>query len=779
MNHSGKVSKKILYGVSLFLGVILLAAVAIPLFVDVDSYRPKIVSLANEKINGQLELGKLSLSLWGQIRINVDGMKLSDAHGQQVLGVKEVYFHLPFFSLFGGAPELTFKMFSPELVVVKNKAGKLNVFSLVKEQPKSTTSPHAPSGQEKAEEKKTAGELPSLVKNARLGIEMKKARLTYRDETADLSSEVKDLNVLAKDISLSGKMEVKVTADLDTKMGKTLEVKGPVSFTAKMAPKFNGSQFESSDVALVADLNGIEIQMPGTFHKKSGLAMGANAHLAVTADSAEVKECVAHFFNAEVKTTGQVKGFSADRPTYHFQIKTNSIDLKAWNELLPTLKMKSPATLEASAQIATETVEHFSALVKAPGNDLKMVGKVVSFTKPKVDVSVTSSGLDLDSLIDFPPPGEHPAEGAKTPSSGDAKPAKGTSAQTGTKASSSSEDLDALLDPLRSNPIAKDTVANVKWQIASVKAKNVRLSDVGGSASFKGLVLQVEGARLNVFSGKIAAGMQAQLAPKTPTYRFNLQVDKLDLQKAVESQFAMFKNTLVGLASFKMEGNGASFNTDSAKRNLTARGHFEAENATFATIDIGKTVVEAINRSLDGVAQKVPALKGKTLGAPANIDSRYSLVSSDFTIAGGKFVAPNFVGKAVPNKGLDLKGETKVGMIDLGLEARWEVIDTYNLTKARDLSVEYQGIKVEHLLADSDGAVHIPIQVGGTCAAPQVSYLAAPEALGKVALNNSTKALTGKAKAEARKKVEEVIQKQAPPQVQEALKKFGGKLFGN
>ncbi len=98
--------------------------------------------------------------------------------------------------------------------------------------------------------------------------------------------------------------------------------------------------------------------------------------------------------------------------------------------------------------------------------------------------------------------------------------------------------------------------------------------------------------------------------------------------------------------------------------------------------------------------------------------------------------------------------------------------------RTKDLSVEQQGVRVEHILADSDGAVHIPLKIGGTCFAPQFNYSALPEALGKVALANAGKALTGKAKAEAQKKLEDVINKQAPPQVKDALKKFGGGLFG-
>lgn len=813
MNSSGKASKKIVIGLGVFFGLILLAMVVVPLVVDVDSYRPKIVGIANENINGRLTLGKLSLSLWGQIRVNVDGLTLTDSRDQKVMSVKDVYFHVPFLSLLTGSPVLTFKTTNPELIVIKNKAGKLNLLTLVKEQPKTAAGAKAEAAKPGATPEKSAThELPSIVRNARLGVEMKKAQLTYKDEATGLVSEVKDLDVVAKDISLSRKMELTVTASLDTKMGKTMNVKGPAKLTLSMLPKFNGSQFESTQISMNGNLDGVEISLPGLFEKKAGLATNASANLLATEDSVTINDCTAKFFNAEIKTSGNVKGFSyAPEPSFDIRIKSNDVDLKPWNALIPSLKeydlggvatfsaeasgsaskpkylanmslkngtakaphLKAQPKFDAFAKIVTDNVEAFAFTMTAPSNDLKISGKVASFTKPKVDVSVTSSGMDLDALIDFPPPAAPAKTGASAPGAPAAGEGKGA---TGTVAE---QDLDALLDPLRQNPIARDLIANLKLQMAFVKAKNVKISDIGGTAVMKGLALNVDGVKMNVFNGTIKAGMQAQLAPKTPTYHLNLVVDKLDLQKAVESQFAMFKNTLTGIATFKMDGSGASFNTLPAKKNLTASGHFEATGAKFATIDIGKVVVEAITKSIDGIAAKVPALKGKSLGTPPNIDSRYSIVSSDFTINGGRFAAPNFVGKAEPNKGLDLKGDTKVGILDLAVDANWEIIDTYNLTKAKDLSVDFQGIHVEHILADADGFVHIPIKVGGTCAAPQVSYVAAPEALGRVALNNTTKAMSGKAKAEAKKQLENVIQKQAPPQVQEALKKFGGKLFGN
>src|SRR6185295_14314071 len=127
--------KKILIAVSAFFALVIVAIIAIPFFVDVDKYRPQIVSKANEYLNGKLDIGKLSLSLWGQVKVRIDGLSLKDPAGQEVFGVKDAYFHIPFTSLLGGSPDLILVADKPVVLAIKDKRGKLNMMGLVKSQP--------------------------------------------------------------------------------------------------------------------------------------------------------------------------------------------------------------------------------------------------------------------------------------------------------------------------------------------------------------------------------------------------------------------------------------------------------------------------------------------------------------------------------------------------------------------------------------------------------------------------------------------------------------------
>ncbi len=783
------------------LGVLLVAIIVLPFVINVDSYRPEIIKIANENINGKLDLGKLTLSLWGQIRIQVDGFTIADKKGQSVVSAKDVFFHVPFAPLLSGNPVLTFKMKSPEIRVLKDKAGKLNVMSLMK--PSSVKTKDEPSTPSTEKTK-----LPAMASRAALGVEMTQAQFSYRDEATKLVSEIKDLNLRIRSISLTKPSDFEIWASLDTRMGKTLAVQGPAKITGTLVPTFEGVDFKSGTLNVKADLDGVGISMPGLFEKKAGLATNLLLEVTVSPTAANLKSLKAVFFNVVVNGSGAVTQIDST-PVFDLKLVAAQFELKPWSDLLPMLKeyelggaagfsadlggtanspqykasvdfknftakapnLKTQPHFDGSIRVVTDKLENATITMKAPGNDLKIVASVLSFAAPKIAVNVTSvGGLDLDQLIEFP----------KTAAAKEAAPAAGNSGSgtgTGADANANASDFDALLDPLRQNELMAKATLNARASLPFVTAKGVKMSAMNALMTLNNLNLALDSFAMNVFDGKLFTSMAVALKPKTPTYRLKLEVTGLDMQKAVASQLSLFKNTVIGKANFKMEGTGASFNPDPAKKNLKVAGNMRIENATFTSIDIGRMASDGINKAIGDLSKTVPGLGGKTV-PQLKTDTAYESVGSDFTIAGGKFSAPNFSAKSRANKGIDFNGATEVGLLDYSLRANWEMVDTYNLTKARDLSVESNGIQVNPLLADGANPVRFPIKVGGTCFAPEINYGAVPEALAKVALNNVSKALAAKAKAEVQKQVQQEIQKVAPGVSKEVNQAIKG-LFGN
>ncbi len=117
-----------------FVGFLALLAAAIavaPFFIQVDQYRPTIEKMVNEQIQGKLTLGKLALNLWGSIKIKVDGVKLENTQGKEMLGVQEAYFVLPWTSIWTGEPRLEFVMKKPKVLATRAASGKIDLLGLL------------------------------------------------------------------------------------------------------------------------------------------------------------------------------------------------------------------------------------------------------------------------------------------------------------------------------------------------------------------------------------------------------------------------------------------------------------------------------------------------------------------------------------------------------------------------------------------------------------------------------------------------------------------------
>ena len=166
--------------------------------------------------------------------------------------------------------------------------------------------------------------------------------------------------------------------------------------------------------------------------------------------------------------------------------------------------------------------------------------------------------------------------------------------------------------------------------------------------------------------------------------------------------------------------------------------------------------------ALARVAEKVPALKGRPLGAPANRESSYEFIRSSFQLSGGRFSAPNLEAKAEKGKGIDLQGRVAVDLKDLSLDTKFQLVDTYNLTRARDLSADLAGVQVPAILAEKGKPVVIPVTVGCQVSKPCPSYTELPEHFARVALSNLTGSAKEKVKSEAKQKIGEAIKKALP-----------------
>ena len=502
--------KKLGIIIGILFALLIAIIVIVPLVVDVDQYRPQIQTAANERINGNLKLGKLALSLWGQIRVEVQGVQLLDSGGNEVVAVKDAFFHVPFFSLISGSPELTFKMTQPVIHVLKNKAGKLNVMSLMKtpaqdvsqdvsqnksaggaspsQVPPPTMSP-APS--QSPTHKQGGGALSGIVTRARLGVELRDALVTYSDQVTGFKTEVKELNLIVKDLSLSRPTEMELWANLDTRLGKTFYLKGPAKLVGNAQPELKNGKFDFVKISAKLDMNEVQMNAPGLFEKKSGVPTHAELKTVVSENEMTLDNLTVTFFNAIVQGKGNIKQLSGN-PVVHLNISSNEVLLKPWVELVPMLKeyelggsaqfeaavngpadktdyqakfnvreltakapkLKVQPKFNASIQVTTDRIDPFVLTMTAPGNEMKIQGKLVSFTRPLLEAKVTSSGMDLDQLMDFTPAQAQPTQTA-TKSATESATGSATESEAKAPSSNKSKPTENAARPAGSPPGAR------------------------------------------------------------------------------------------------------------------------------------------------------------------------------------------------------------------------------------------------------------------------------------------------------------------------------------
>lgn len=793
--------KKALKILGIIVGVLVIAMVAIPFFVNVDKFRPQIVKATNERINGTLELGKLTLSLWGRVHVSIDGLHLKDRAGQSVLAVKDASFDIPFTSVLSGSPQITLTMDKPEIVVIKRKDGKLNVMSLMKE-----TGATPEPGTDKPASASSPGqvELPSIAVNSRIGMSVSDAKVIYRDDAMALSNTIDNFNLRVKDLSLSRKTELEMWADLKTTMGKGKEgtrVEGPLKLIANLLPDVSGGEFKSAQLDALFTADDLEIQQGALFHKRKGVPFNFKFSGSLTQTALALKEAALKFHNADVVVAGNFdKEKGAD-----FTFNAKPVELKSWSELVPMLKeyelegklaldgafkgkpealqynaklkidslamkgpmLKAKPVINGDVSVVTDKVEHFGVNVKGPGTDLNLSGKMISFTAPQLTFALTSKGMDLDQWIEFPKPTK--GEKEKTASA----PASGGSSG-GEGARGSEADYDAMVDPLRTNPMMKAMVVDGSVAIPFVKAMDIRVEDIAAKIQMKNLVASLNGLRMKMYDGSITGGFTVDLKPKNPQYTMQLAVTGFNMRKAVESQFQSFKNTVVGKLNTTISGGGSSFNASEIKKNLQIKGEFKVADAQFKSIDVAKMASEAVNKSIGKIAEKVPAVAGKSINVPGNAESRYEVVSSNFTMAGGVLEAPNFVAKAAPKSGIDIRGYTKMGLLDESLDAKWELIDAQKMLPP--VNTNLQGIAINNALAKGDNEpVILPVEVGCKWSAPCTNYAKVPEYLASVVAARVGKAAGAAAQSKAQEAIQKAVGDKAAPILNKGIKG----LFGN
>jgi AsmA protein len=262
--------------------VIIAALLIIPMFVDVQKYKPVIENRVAEASGRSFSVGDdLKLSLFPWAGISLSDLQLGNTAGfseKEFVRVKSFEVRVKLLPLISKKIQIKrFVMDEPRIVLVKNKNGRGNW-----EQPKQQ--------QAAAAAKKSIPGLPPPAGVGGLPISaltvgnfaIKNGSALWIDHTANTRKEVKDISLILKDVSLDRPVKLKFSAVLDN---------NPLSLEGTVGPL--GNAFQKGVVPLDLSLNALRqlaMRLKGNLENP---ATTPGVDLDITVDKFSPRELVA------------------------------------------------------------------------------------------------------------------------------------------------------------------------------------------------------------------------------------------------------------------------------------------------------------------------------------------------------------------------------------------------------------------------------------------------------------------------------------------------------
>jgi AsmA protein len=347
------------------LAVIIIAALLIiPMFVDVQKYKPILESKVVEATGRSFSVGDdLKLSLFPWAGVSFSDLQLGNPTGfaeKEFVKVKSFEVRVKLLPLI--SKEIQIKRFvvdEPQIVLVKNKSGRGN-WEQPKQQPKGTsTKTTAP-----ADSAAGMGGLP--ISALTVGnFSIKNGSALWIDHTTNTRKEVKDISLILKDVSLDRPVQLKFSAELDTK---------PLTLEGTVGPV--GSGFEKGVVPLDLSLKAL---------KQLAMQLKGNLENPATTPGVDIDITVEKFSPRElVAALGQA-----------FPVETT--DPKA----LSSVDLKAHITADANRASISNGVMNLDQ------SQLNFSATASQFSRPNLKFDLNLDKIDLDRYR--PPPSDQPS----------------------------------------------------------------------------------------------------------------------------------------------------------------------------------------------------------------------------------------------------------------------------------------------------------------------------------------------------------------------------------
>jgi len=381
--------KKLIIGIIIALFLLLIIAISIPFFVDLNKYKGIVVSQIEKAIHREVKVDKIKLSLLKGLGVNLDNIIISnnpEFKKEPFLILEGLEVKLKILPLLRKRIEVKkIILNSPKLLIEINKEGKFNFNDLVNPQKTSSqiykkdSSPILFVSQEKK-----SPPLNPFLKNLNISrISINKGDVKFIDDYSDAKKErvthIEGLNLKATNISLSTPLDFKLSAKILTQKEQKIDIQG------KIGPFGDRLDFKKVDLNLVMKLTDLDIAHFYPYYKKYSPLIIHNG-----------------FLNSDVRLSGNLnEKFSSDGKISlrDFSFKDKKGFLKIDKKI--NLDVERKITIDFKKDLLT--LDNFD--ISLLDNHLNVSGDIKEFKKnPRVNLNLSSKKLLLSQIEGLYPP---------------------------------------------------------------------------------------------------------------------------------------------------------------------------------------------------------------------------------------------------------------------------------------------------------------------------------------------------------------------------------------
>ncbi len=512
-----------------------MVVVSLPFLIDANKYKGIIKQEVEKRIQGTLDVGSLAIKGLGVEIKNIVVQSAGDFKNKKVLNVGEVKVKVSLFSLLTANPKATIILKNPQIYLVKNEAGELNVTSLPKKEGQEAPPP------EKGK-KSGAMILPGLLLGTKLSFLAQNAVLQYLDEKSGAKTEVQDLNISLKNISFNHPIDFNVSALLTSQEGKT-------SF-------FEGRMSVSGKAKIVTD----------SFRKLKAIDLDTQVSI------------------GDFALTAKGKILDLNTLQTDFAISTPSLSVgKIKNSFAPFKNYNVDGTFSIHGDIKGPLKNLEQCLVNAKVN-LKLNSGQTDF-EFKASLSEALSHLKGSFLVE-----------ASTLNLDEILPAKPKAAFFEFLSSAYAE-VQAQGNPfenLRNNPILKGLSGSGKLDIKKIIFRKAELTNLAGDFDLNNLQFSISKLGIKAFKGEFAAKGNFRMDTAKPQYGLTTVIQNVQTNPMLTMGSPLLKDVFIGTLNANMELQGEGVTGEDAKKYLAGNGKVEIKDAQLKGLNMGEALKQKL-----------------------------------------------------------------------------------------------------------------------------------------------------------------------------------------